>query len=225
MAKIHIVGTSHISKDSIEKIKNTIDKVKPDIVAVELDKQRLYALQNNIKRSPSLSDIKHIGLQGFLFTIIGGYLQKKLGNIVGIKPGSDMLTAVNYGKQNNAEIELIDQNIQITMRRFSIFFSWKDKGNIIIDLLKGIFSKKERINIDLTKVPSEEVIERLMDIMQTRYKGIYKVLVHERNIFMAEKIYELIKKDQTKTIVAVIGAGHKKGIIEHLNNLLGKKHP
>jgi pheromone shutdown-related protein TraB len=222
MPKVHIVGTSHISKDSVNKIKETIDRINPGIVAVELDKQRLYALQNNINRSPRLSDIPKIGLQGFLFALIGGYIQKKLGNIVGIKPGSDMLTAVTYGTEKQAEIALIDRNIQITMKRFSKYFSWKDKWNMLVDVFKGFFSKEYRLEFDLEKVPSDKIIEKLMGIMEKRYTGIYQVLVHERNIYMSEKIYELLQKNPEKDIVVVVGAGHKKGMIKHLNILLSK---
>ena len=96
MTTIKIIGTSHISKESVLEIRRAIRLGNPDIVAVELDKGRLFALQNDINRKPRISDIPSIGVQGFLFSIIGGWLQKRLGNVVGIKPGSDMLSAVKY---------------------------------------------------------------------------------------------------------------------------------
>ena len=139
-----IIGTSHISKDSIEEVKAAFDSYKPEIVAVELDRRRLYALLNNIESKASLSDIKRVGLKGFLFITIGGWLQRKLGRYVGVTPGSEMKTAIQLAHEQKARIALIDQDIEITMRRFSQSFTWKEKLNLIRDMLTAPFSKKER---------------------------------------------------------------------------------
>jgi pheromone shutdown-related protein TraB len=223
MPKIHIIGTSHIAKESIDKIKESINKINPNFIAVELDKNRLYSLENNIQTKPSIKLIKIIGFQGYLFSLIGGYLQKKLGNIVGIKPGSDMLTAVKTAKEKNIKIALIDQPIEITMKRFSKLFSFKDKISLLKDIIKGIFSKKHRIKFDLTKVPEEKLIEKLIETMRINYPGLYQSLIHERNIYMAKRIENIAKNNTESIILVVIGAGHKKGIIEELHKIFKQK--
>ena len=92
-----IIGTSHISVESIKEVQSKILKIRPDIIALELDSKRFYALTAKNKKI-SLSDIKKIGLKGYLFNLIGSYLERKLGKLVGISPGSEMLEAIRIAK-------------------------------------------------------------------------------------------------------------------------------
>src|SRR3989344_6927999 len=93
MAKFIIVGTSHIARQSIAEIKKTIENEKPSVIAVELDAMRLQSLITN-KSKIELRMIIRVGVKGFIFALIGSYIQKKLGKIAGLAPGSDMLSAV-----------------------------------------------------------------------------------------------------------------------------------
>ncbi|MBU4284026.1 MAG: TraB domain-containing protein, partial [Nanoarchaeota archaeon] len=106
---LNIIGTSHIAKQSIDSVKNTILEEKPDIVALELDKNRFYGLMHNQKRKISIADIPKIGFKGFLFSWIGSVIQKKIGDYVGVSPGSEMKTAIRLAKKQKARIALIDQ--------------------------------------------------------------------------------------------------------------------
>jgi pheromone shutdown protein TraB len=169
-------------------------------------------LLTNAKPDYSLSAIGKYGLQGYLFAVIGGYVQKKLGNVVGIKPGSDMLTAVNLAKTNNRQLVLIDQDISITLKKFSQKFSFKEKLRLVYDIIKAPFSKK--MSFDLNKVPEHEMIAKLMEQMRDRYPNLYYVLVEERNHVMAKNIYSIMSKNPEKKILAVIGAGHEKEMMK-----------
>jgi len=209
---VKLIGTSHIAKESIKKIREEFSDLDPDIVCVELDSKRLQGLLSNQKPDRSLSGIKRYGLQGYLFAIIGGYIQEKLGNVVGIKAGSDMLTAATLAKQKNKQLFLVDQDIEITLRRFSKAFTWKEKFRIVWDILRAPFSKHERI--DLNKIPKEELVSRLMNDMKKRYPSVYGVLVDERNQVMAKNIYRIMSKNEDKKILVVIGAGHEKELLQ-----------
>jgi len=207
-----VIGTSHIAKGSIDTIIKTFNNLNPDIICVELDHKRLHALLTDQKPDRSLKGIKHYGLQGYLFAVIGGYIQEKLGNVVGIKPGSDMLTAVNLARTNNKELQLIDQNIDITLKRFSKTFTLKEKMRLVIDIFKAPFSKKMHIN--LNEVPENALINKLMLQVKERYPSIYKVLIEERNEIMAKNIYNAMSKNIEKKILVVIGAGHEKELLQ-----------
>ena len=76
---IKLLGTSHISKQSVDEIKQEIENYTPDIVAVELDQQRAIALLSEQKNKVSITQILQIGVKGYLFVKIGGYVQQKLG--------------------------------------------------------------------------------------------------------------------------------------------------
>jgi pheromone shutdown protein TraB len=208
-----IIGTSHISQESVDIIKASFKKIEPDIVAIELDNMRLYALLNDAKPSYRLSSIKDIGLQGYLFALIGSVIQKKLGSIVKLNPGEDMLTAAKLAIDNKIPIALIDQDIRITLKKFSKEFSWREKLNLVADFFKGIFFPN-KINIDLSKVPSHQLIETAMRHLKDRYPHLYKVLVLERNQIMSRKLFVIMHKNHEKKIIAVVGAGHEREILE-----------
>jgi pheromone shutdown-related protein TraB len=209
---VRLVGTSHIAKKSINRITSVFNSFQPEIICVELDKKRLHALLTDQKPDYSLSGISKYGFQGYLFAVIGGFIQRKLGNVVGIKPGADMLAAVNLAKQNNKELRLIDQDIEITLRNFSKRFSFKEKMRLFLDILKAPFSKK--ISIDLDDVPEEKLIMTLMGQLKDRYPNLYDVLITDRNKIMAKNIYNIMSKTPEKKLLVVIGAGHEKELLK-----------
>src|SRR3989338_5898055 len=114
-----LIGTSHIAKQSVLEVEEVINREKPDIVAIELDKGRYFALANGIKGRLSIKDIRAIGFKGYAFAKAGEYAERKLGGKVGISPGEEMLKAAEIGAKNQAKIALIDQRIEITLKNFS----------------------------------------------------------------------------------------------------------
>jgi len=213
-----IIGTSHIAKQSINEIKTAINENKPDIVAVELDLQRASTLMSEERSKISIRDILKIGVKGYLFVKIGQYVQQKLGKMVGIAPGSEMKTALKLAHQNKLQVALIDQPIQITLKNFSKNLTWKEKFRFVGDFFKGIFFRKKQLkelgldNFDLTKVPEEEVIEKMIGQLKKRYPNLYKTLITDRNKYMVKKLVRLLRSNPDKKILCIVGAGHKKGM-------------
>jgi pheromone shutdown-related protein TraB len=207
-----ILGTSHISQQSIKSIDFIAKKFSPKAIAVELDPNRLYALAHKQRTSFSLKQIREFGLTGFLFSVIGGFAQRKLGKIVGIEPGSDMLEAVKKARELKIELHLIDRDIRATLQSLSKNFSSREKWRLVKDIIKGIIFRKDIIKFDLNKVPEEELIEMLLRKLKDRYKGLYKALINERNVIMASKLFVLMNSG--KEIFAVVGAGHVEGIMD-----------
>ena len=212
---ISLIGTSHIAKESVKKVTNAITEISPEIVALELDPGRAYALQHNIKRPKNITLLRSLGVTGFLFYLFGEIVQKKLGKIVNIQPGSEMLVAMKTATKVGSKIALIDRDIQITLRRFSKHFKKRELVRIILDLITGVF-KKNDLKIDLSKVPSDEVIIYAMKQAKDNYPSLYKILVEERDIYMAKQLNKLSLLYPDKQIVAVVGAGHIKGILKYL---------
>lgn len=221
MEKITIIGTSHIARQSLEEVENLIKEKKPDIIALELDKKRYSALIHKNKRKINLYSMMRVGFKGFFFALIGAWVEKKLGKLVGITPGSEMLLAIKLAKKNKAKIAFIDQDIEITLRRLSSSITWKERFNFVADVFKGIFFPKKEIeklgiNFDLTKVPAKDVINKLLIRVKERYPNIYNVLLSERNEVMAANLKNLHRRFPDDNILAVVGAGHEDGIKEIL---------
>ena len=131
-----------------------------------------------------------------------------------------MIIAINLAKKHKAKLALIDQDIEITLKRFSKSFAFKEKWNLFVDILRGIFFKKQEMKklgikkLDLTKVPSKTLIKKMTQQVKKRYPSLYKVLIEERNEVLAHNLRQLIEQNPLSPIVAVIGAGHEEEVIK-----------
>ena len=218
-SKIHIIGTSHVSKDSIEEVTNYIKEKKPDIIAVELDARRAHALFHKPESKISIKMIKVIGVKGFLFYSLANFVQKKIGRIIGIQPGSEMKTAIIEGLREKKEIALIDQDVRKTLKRLSEEITWKEKLRFLKDLVRNPLypELKKMKKIDLRKIPSEELVLMVINYLKKRYPNVYKVLIEERNEHMVSALSKIAKKRPESKIVAVVGAGHEEGMWKRLS--------
>jgi len=222
--KIRIIGTNHISKQSTKNIKEAFLEFKPTSICVELDSQRAKSLTNPQKQKINLRMIKILGFKGFIFFLITKFLQEKLGKIVNVKPGVDMLFAMNLAKNNYLNLFLIDQPIEKTIRFLGKEITFKEKIEFVKDLFKALFfpKRQKKIKLDITKVPSQTIIDELMNQLKKKYPSIYKVLIHDRNIFMAKKIVHLMKKNPEDRFLVVVGAGHEVGLIQSIKHFYNK---
>ncbi|NOR85887.1 hypothetical protein GQ473_07285 [archaeon] len=208
---IYLVGTSHIAKESLVKVKRAIDEKQPNCVCVELDSTRYYALKNKQKKS---MHVKLPIMQRMIFSLMKR-MQDKLSRETNIFAGQEMLDAIKLAKKNKIPYYYIDQDISITVNRLMAKMSFFSKCKFLFYLLIGFIgipvpgmgAPKE---LDLNKVPEADFIESAMLELKKQFPDIYTVLVLERNEFMALKIKELGEKYEN--IVAVVGAGHAKGI-------------
>ena len=210
---LEVIGTSHIAQQSLDEVKKAIEDGKPSIVALELDKKRLYALMHGKNDRLRIYDIKRVGLKGFIFSLIGAWAEKKLGEYVGVSPGSEMKSAVELANKYKMKVALIDQDIEITLKRLSKALTWREKWNFFIDVLKAVVLRKKEVEFDLRTVPDKKLISKLIKKVKGRYPNIYKVLVEERNEIMAKRLVRLMKENENEKILAIIGAGHEEDII------------
>lgn len=218
MDNLMIIGTSHIARQSVQEITQAFERFQPDIVALELDSGRFHALFSRKKAGVSLRDIRHIGVKGFLFAWLGGWLQKKLGRIVGAEPGIEMKHAASLAHQHNVRIALIDQEIGTTLHRFSQALGWWERGRIVKDVLLGLLFPRWGMGqyglaqVDLHTVPPKQQIKKMLALFRQRYPNMYKVLVTERNVFMAARVKALLGQYPDKKLLVIIGAGHEEGM-------------
>ena len=208
------LGTSHIAKQSLNEVKKYIEEEKPYMVALELDKKRLPALMSKGPRKIELRSIMQIGLKGFLFSLFGAWAERKLGNIVGVAPGSEMKQAIKIAKRDGIKLALIDQDIEITLQRLSKSITWKEKWNFLADIIKALFTRKKELEFDLTTVPDKKIVRELKGKLKERYPNIYKVLIEERNSVIADNIKKLMKLNPDKKILVILGAGHIDDVLE-----------
>jgi pheromone shutdown-related protein TraB len=214
MSRIILVGTAHVSDKSVIEVNEVIDREKPDIVAVELCKGRYNALKGK-------EEIKEINIKDllsgnkfyyFLMHWLLAYVQKKFGKEHGVKPGAEMLSAIEKAEKTNAHIALIDRDIQITLARFWNKMSFFEKLKLFGSLISGMFSGTE--DIDMDKITDEDVVSQLVSELRKIAPTAASVLLDERNAIMAKNLLDLSREGK---VVAVVGAGHREGIQKYLD--------
>jgi pheromone shutdown protein TraB len=117
--EVHVLGTAHVSEQSVEEVEATIAERKPDVVAVELDEGRYRQLKGETPDDIDPGDL----LRGntvfqFLAYWMLSYVQTRLGKKLGVDPGADMLAAIDSAEEHGLGVALVDRDIQLTVQRF-----------------------------------------------------------------------------------------------------------
>ncbi|MCK4928072.1 MAG: TraB/GumN family protein, partial [Candidatus Aenigmarchaeota archaeon] len=191
---IYLIGTSHIAKESLEKVEKSIFDKKPDLVAVELDIARLSGLMQKKKGKIRLPFFQKI------IVLLLQKMQDTLSKETGILPGQEMLDAVGHAKKADAQVALIDQRINVTISRLMKAMGFREKAKLMAYLVLGFLglgaSKvlPAEKGIDLNKIPEDEFIEYAMGYMESSFPSIFKVLVADRNWYMAHNLMKLSGK-------------------------------
>ncbi|ACX72507.1 TraB family protein [Methanocaldococcus vulcanius M7] len=213
---IYLIGTAHVSKKSIEEVEEAVSTLHPEGIAVELDNKRFLSLLSNEEKNIDLKKVLKEGnfIRFFIYLILANS-QKKIGEGLGIKPGSEMKKAIEIAGEYGLPIFLIDRDIDITLSRLISRMSFKEKIKILWDLLNASEDDLE-VDSDLLKEMVENP-EKFIKLLKEISPTIYEVLVDERDRFMAKKLFELSKGKNS--LLAVVGAGHVNGIKQYLKKL------
>lgn len=216
-----IIGTAHVSAQSVEEVKDTIYEQKPDIVAIELDRGRYTRLRNEmagIEEDDTISVtkiIKENKVTLFLASTLLGYFQSKIGEELDVKPGSEMIGAIEAAQDLRIPIALIDRDINITLQRALNKMTFMEKAKFAFGSISSIISgDDDEDEVDIEELKNPENLDEIMEYFKEVSPGAYEVLVKERDAYLAGNILK-IPEDH---VVAVVGAGHKPGITKHLDN-------
>ena len=207
---ILLVGTAHISQESVDLVKVVIEQEQPDCVCLELDDKRHQALTQ--KKKWQALDLKKIiknkQLSTLMVSLLMASYQKRLGGQMGVTPGAELLAAAQTANKYHIPISLCDRDVRITLRRAWKSTSFFKKGYLLSSLLASLFDKDDMTEEKLTELKKKDVLSELMDEMGDTLPDLKRVLIDERDIFLVEKI----KTSPGKQIVAVVGAGHVEGM-------------
>lgn len=214
---ITLIGTAHVSKESIEEVENVIREIKPDCACIELDEKRAEAIQNPDKYS-QLDIIKVLkNHQGFLLlaNLILASFQRRMGQNVGVKPGDEMLAAMKVAAELNIPSAMVDRPIQITLKRAWAKNSFWGKMKLLALLLSSAFSKEEVDPSEIENLKNNSEMDSMMNELSKDMPVIKEVLIDERDKYLASKLWEA----SGNNLVAVLGAGHLPGVMAHLEKL------
>jgi pheromone shutdown-related protein TraB len=148
----------------------------------------------------------------FLANLMLSIFQKRIGQSLKIKPGAEMIQAIKSGKELSAKIVLLDRDIQVTLKRAWKKMRFMEKCKLMWGLIPGLL-QPEKINEEIIEqLKEKDMMTQMMEELGREIPSVKKVLIDERDIYIANKILEA----PGKKIVAVVGAGHVEGIKKHL---------
>lgn len=207
---IVLVGTVHVSQESADLVREVIEEEQPDGVCVELDSRRFDALSQQNKWE-SL-DLKEIIRKKQLSTLLANLLlasyQKRLGDQLGVLPGTEMLEAIKVSKKHDIKIFLCDRDVRVTMRRAWRSTPFFKKSMLVSSLMLSVFDTEPVTKESLQNLKKQDVLSEMMKELGAEVPTLKEVLIDERDQYLAEKI---LQADGHK-LVAVVGAGHVEGM-------------
>ncbi len=212
----YVVGTAHVSSRSVDEVRGVIETIKPDVVCVELDKGRYDALTKDsafrdldifkvVREGKTLYLLAHLALASY---------QKRIGASLGVKPGAELVAAVDAAKQHGIEYALIDRDIQITLKR-----TWKNIGlwrrfTLLFSLVAG-GDEGEPVTAETVEGLKEpKALSEMLTELGNAVPEVKGPLVDERDLYLSSKMLEA--GAGKKTVVAVVGAAHVPGMTANL---------
>ncbi|HNQ32679.1 MAG TPA: TraB/GumN family protein, partial [Methanoculleus sp.] len=208
MAEIHLVGTAHVSQKSIEDVRSAIEGFEPDIVGVELDRGRYVALTEEIAE-PSIADILKGGNFGrLLVQWVLTYIQQRIGAETGVKPGAEMLVAIEEAEKHQKPVAFIDRDIRITLGRFWGRMGIWEKIKLIGALIYSLVSVEGQ-DLDVDELTNQDVVSAAMEEFRKFSPHGAQALIDERDAYLAHQI--LMLGNRYDRVLAVVGAGHIQG--------------
>jgi len=213
--EIYLVKTAHVSKNSIEDVRSAFEEIQPDSIAIELDAKRYDSLTNKDKwRDTDIVKIIKQGQVGYLLVnVILASFQKRMAKSMDSNTGGEMMEGIKLAKDNNLELVLADRSVNTTFSRiWSSLGTW-EKSKLLVSIISSIFDDEEITEADLAALKEADSLEAALNDVAKEFPNVKKVLVDERDCYLAQKI----KTAKGKKIIAIVGAAHANGITKHID--------
>ncbi len=213
--EITLLGTAHVSRESVNLVEAVIDEEKPDTVCVELCQSRFQSvMQKERWQDMDISKvIKEKKSFLLLINLLLSSFQKRIADKFDVKPGEEMITAITKAEENGAEIHLADREINITLSRTWRSMGFFSKIKLMFQLVFSLGNTDEIEEEDIEKMKEEDMLQTVLAEVEKSHPAIREILIDERDKFLCEKI----RTAPGNKIVAVVGAGHVPGIKKYLN--------
>ncbi|MBO4698640.1 TraB/GumN family protein [bacterium] len=209
---LYLIGTAHVSGDSVKFVEECINEFEPDTVAVELDKNRMDVLKNRKKyEETDIFDIfrKKKVLFFTVQLIMSGY-QKKIAEKTGSAPGSEFKKAIELAEEKDLKLVNADRDISVTLKRTINAMTFKEKAKFFTGMLFG--DDKDVDEKAIEELKKGDMLMQIIGEMQDEFPSLKRTILDERDRYLAANIAQNLGE---KT-VAVVGAAHVPGILRRL---------
>ncbi|MEP6866740.1 MAG: TraB family protein, partial [Deltaproteobacteria bacterium] len=144
--------------------------------------------------------------------------QRRIGASLGVQPGAELVTATKTAAKRDIPVELIDRDINVTLRR-----TWRNLGiwrrmTLLWGLLAGGEEAADGEGVTAETVENLKEPKALSEMLTELGKAVPEIkgpLVDERDQYLVSKMREA--GEGKKTVVAVVGAAHVPGMTKQLD--------
>jgi len=218
---ITLLGTAHISRASADMVETMLNSGDYDAVAIELCPSRHNAIAN--PDSLAKMDLFEIIREGKAAMVaanlaLGAY-QQRMAEQLKIEPGAEMRAALNIAREHHIPVLLIDREISTTLKRIYRNVSWWKRLNLFSGLLVSLLSRKEVSEEEIERLKEGDLLESAFTQFAEQAEELYEPLINERDHYMSARIEQEVVKHQPRHILAVIGAGHLRGMTAYLSDI------
>jgi pheromone shutdown-related protein TraB len=214
--EIVVLGTAHVSRESVDLVRSAVLELRPDAVCVELDPKRFEALSRP-DRFEAL-DLREVIRTRQLATLglnlsLAAY-QRSLGVALGVKPGSELLEGARAAEAEGIPVAFCDRDVRVTLRRAWRALSFWKRSLLLATFSAALFERAELSEDDLRELRRTDVLTRLLTELGEAFPGLKAVLIDERDLYLAERVRET----PGRRLLVVVGAGHVAGLVRTLES-------
>ncbi len=219
--EIYLVKTAHVSKNSVEDVKECIETVQPDSICIELDSQRYEKLKHpeDWRNSDIVKIIKEKQVGFLLVNVILSSFQKRIAKSMDSSSGAEMMEGIRQAEERNIPLVMADRPIKTTFSRIWNQLSGSEKVKVLTGIITAIFEDEDISEEDIARLKEADALEAALLEIGKEFPTVKRVLVDERDQYLCDKI----RNAPGKKTVAIIGAAHAGGIERNLNNEIDTK--
>jgi pheromone shutdown-related protein TraB len=212
---VYILGTAHISQQSVEDVRSAVQTLRPETVCVELCPSRYQSIvQRDAWRQMNIFRvIKENKALFLLLQLVLTVFYRKLGEKLGVEPGAEMKEGVRQAEETGARLVLADRDVNVTLKRVWGHLSFWHKCKLFFQLALGLFAREQVDEELIEELKNKDQLEVIMEGVARSYPEIKHRLIDERDVYIAHSI----RNAPGETVLAVVGAGHVQGIVDNLD--------
>ena len=213
-----LLGTAHVSRASVDAVRAAIATGAYDAVAVELDEQRLQAMTDPdaLGRMDLVKVLREGKTPLFAANLALAAYQRRLAEQMGVEPGAELKAAAADAGARGLPLQLIDRNVGLTFKRAMQRLGWWGRAKVSASLLMGLLSSDEVGEDEIERLKQGDVLESSFSEFAGETPELYETIIAERDRYMAARLRE--PPAGAREVLAVVGAGHLKGLAEHLRD-------
>ena len=211
-----LLGTAHVSRASVDAVREAIAGGGFDAVAVELDPQRLQTISD--PDAMARLDLVKVLREGktplFAANLALASYQRRLAEQLGIEPGAELKAAVDDAQAAGLPTHLIDRDVGLTFRRALQRLGWWQRAKLGGGVIAGLIVDDEVAEHDIEKLKQGDMLQASFSEFAEQTPELYDALIAERDRYMAARLRATA--GDAREVLAVVGAGHLDGLARHL---------